>query len=84
MAQTKVRREIMTTHFTGTKTTADDTTPVVTPIEGDLAGAYTEKRLTSTLERANVGYNIHINTISYTVAEYEMSLEDFVKYGTKK
>ena len=81
MAQTRIRREVMTTLYEGTRS-ADTDTGDVEHIEGKLAGAYTEKRLNSVLSRSNPGYFIDAHVTGYEVNEYSMSLEDFIRYAT--
>ena len=79
MAQTRIRREVMTTLYEGTRSTD---TGDVEHIEGKLAGAYTEKRLNSVLSRSNPGYFIDAHVTGYEVNEYSMLLEDFIRYAT--
>lgn len=79
MAQTRIRREVMTTFYEGTRSTD---TGDVEHIEGKLAGAYNEKRLNSVLSRSNPGYFIDAHVTGYEVNEYSMSLEDFIRYAT--
>lgn len=82
MAVNTIRRQVMTTAYEGTR--SDPNSDLVEHIKGALPGAYTERRLNTTLSRANPGYVINVQPTNYSVAEYEMSLEDFVKYGTRK
>lgn len=76
MAATKVRRELMTSHV---HTLFQDGSNEVY----NLGGAYTEKRARNVIER-ETGKPVCEVTIDYSVDEYEMSIEDFIKYGTRR
>lgn len=80
MAQTKIRRTITTTNYSGVCSANGDTTPVT----GTIFGNYTRSALETVLNRANPGEHVKVTDCRYSVNEYEMSLEDFVKYGTLK
>lgn len=76
MAATKIRREVMTTK--ATVLFEDGTTEVYS-----MAGAYTEKRARNVIGKST-GRDIASIDLDYSVEEYEMSLEDFVKHATKR
>lgn len=76
MAATKVRRELMTSHVHATYQDGSKD-------EFNLGGAYTEKRARNVIER-ETGKSVQEVTIDYSVDEYEMSIEDFMKYGTRR
>lgn len=80
MAQTKIRRTITTTSYSGVRGANGETTPV----SGTIFGNYTRSALETVLNRANPGERVRVTDCRYSVNEYEMSLEDFVKYGTLK
>lgn len=74
MAQTKIRREVMTT--IANVTYADGTSGVVY-----LYGSYTTKRAIGVIQRS-MGKTIRDIELDYSVNEYEMSIEDFVHHAT--